>query len=64
MLLSKEIIKFSLLVNLKKSLFLFHMGKDISAKHICNSEALELTSHCALQDGDLHLFPSPSQVFL
>lgn len=62
MLLPKETIKFSLLVNLKKSPFLFHMNKDICAKHICNSEALELTSHCALQGGDLYSLPS--QVFL
>lgn len=46
-------------MNWKKSPFLFHMSKDISAKHICSNEALELTSRCALQDGDLCLFPSP-----
>lgn len=43
MLLPKEVKNFSLLMNLKKSPFLFHMSKDISVKHICNSEALELT---------------------
>lgn len=63
MLLPKEVIKFILLVNWKESPFLFHISKDISAKQIRNCEGLELNSHCALQYGDLYIFPSPSQVF-